>query len=107
MARRAGSWLRQTIARACERQPNTDDRGGWSASSRLACHLEDWGVQARGTRGSKSPPRGSSGQAAEPLEAHYRPNPFVIQVKLISRRWPIKALCQVLSDTCADEMRHI
>ena len=45
------------------------------------------GCRRDGPEGRKSPPRGSSGQAAEPLDRHYRANPCTIQVKLISRRW--------------------
>src|SRR6185312_4819308 len=65
------------------------------------------GCRRDGPEGRKSPPRGSSGQAAEPLDPHYRANHRAIQVKLISRRWAIETLRQSLSNACTDEVRHI
>ena len=65
------------------------------------------GCRRDGPEGRKSPPRGSSGQAAEPLDVHYRANPGTIQVKLISRSWAIEAFSQSLCHTCTNEMRYI
>ena len=47
---------RETIVRSQREQRNGFPRT--DAPSRLACHLEDWGVQARRTRGSKKPAKG-------------------------------------------------
>jgi hypothetical protein len=65
------SWLviardyRAVFARAIEL--NFSGRGLGDTSSRLACHLEDWGVQARRTEGREKPAKGverASGRAA-------------------------------------------
>src|SRR5690348_1560830 len=97
---------RETIVRPLSEQ----SCGGFRGAMPRAASPAIWrigGCRRDGPEGRESPPRGSSGRAAEPLDPHYRANPCTIQVKLISRRRVIEAFSKALRNARTNKVRHI